>query len=309
MPQRLSRENSVYAFDKSAEPAMRVRLGEPFIIETYDARRGRLQRKDQVMSTAPDWSSARPQVNPCAGPVYVDGVKAGDTLKINVRRIDVERRGVTLLKREMGICKELVAETEAFFGEVCGDMVALDCGVSVPLRPHVGTLGAAPAGDSVPTAFAGTHGGNMDCRFLDAGAELYLPVFADGALISAGDVHASMGAGELMGAGIDINAEVELSVEKIEGIALGGPVVVSGGNVIAVASDPDLRGALKKASAHMVSLLTMIGGYSPKAALCLLSAVCDAGICQACDEGLFSVASVTVDVKYLKSFFSDSTKG
>ena len=77
-------------------------------------------------------------------------------------------------------------------------------GVRVPLRPHFGVIALAPreAGtiDSVPPAY---FGGNFDNWRLGAGATVYLPVSAPGALLSVGDPHAAQGDGEVAGTAIE----------------------------------------------------------------------------------------------------------
>jgi len=302
MPQKLVRENTFFVFDKTEAARLEVDQGERFLVETYDARRGRLKTKDQIMSTAPDWKAVVPTVNPCTGPISVKGVKSGDAVKVSIHRIGVDPRGFIMLKTDMGICKHMVEETEAVFADVVDGRVEFDCGLTIPLRPHIGTLGTTPDQKTIATAFAGIHGGNMDCRQLDAGSVLYLPVFVDGAMLGVGDVHASQGNGELMGSAVEVCAEVEISVEKADGLKLDGPVVCNGSTVMAIASAPDLQDAVRLASVNMVELLTRYGGLSTKAALCMLSTLCDGGICQGADENLFSVAFVSVDKKYLPKF-------
>jgi acetamidase/formamidase len=64
--------------------------------------------------------------------------------------------------------------------------------------------GTASAGKPVPYFYPGPHGGNLDLNVARADSTVYLPVDVRGALFSMGDVHASMGDGELTGGGIDI---------------------------------------------------------------------------------------------------------
>jgi acetamidase/formamidase/AraC-like DNA-binding protein len=76
--------------------------------------------------------------------------------------------------------------------------------VEIPLRPHFGVIGMAPAHadivDSVPPAF---FGGNLDNWRLGAGAKIFLPVAVAGGLLSIGDPHASQGDSELCGTAIE----------------------------------------------------------------------------------------------------------
>jgi acetamidase/formamidase len=76
--------------------------------------------------------------------------------------------------------------------------------VRVPIRPHFGVLGLAPAEadmvDSIPPHYVG---GNIDDWRIGKGATMYYPVAVPGALLSAGDSHASQGDSELCGTAIE----------------------------------------------------------------------------------------------------------
>ncbi|MCI5077844.1 acetamidase/formamidase family protein [Oricola sp.] len=77
-------------------------------------------------------------------------------------------------------------------------------GIRIPIRPHFGTLGVAPAEadfvDSVPPSYTG---GNVDNWRIGKGATMYYPVSVEGALLSVGDPHASQGDSELCGTAIE----------------------------------------------------------------------------------------------------------
>ena len=77
-------------------------------------------------------------------------------------------------------------------------------GVRLPIRPHFGTMGLAPAEaefvDSVPPSYTG---GNIDNWRIGKGATMYYPVSVEGALLSVGDPHASQGDSELCGTAIE----------------------------------------------------------------------------------------------------------
>ncbi|MFD1330799.1 acetamidase/formamidase family protein [Methylopila musalis] len=77
-------------------------------------------------------------------------------------------------------------------------------GVRVPIRPHFGTLGLAPAEvDFVDTIPPNWVGGNIDNWRIGKGATMYYPVAVEGGLLSVGDPHASQGDSELCGTAIE----------------------------------------------------------------------------------------------------------
>jgi len=76
--------------------------------------------------------------------------------------------------------------------------------VRIPIRPHFGVIGLAPAEadmvDSIPPSYTG---GNIDNWRIGKGATMFYPVAVPGALLSAGDPHASQGDSELCGTAIE----------------------------------------------------------------------------------------------------------
>ena len=77
-------------------------------------------------------------------------------------------------------------------------------GVRLPIRPHFGTMGLAPAeADFVDTIPPNYTGGNIDNWRIGKGAIMYYPVAVEGALLSVGDPHASQGDSELCGTAIE----------------------------------------------------------------------------------------------------------
>ncbi len=72
-----------------------------------------------------------------------------------------------------------------------------------PAKPMVGVIGTAPEGEGVRTGLPGSHGGNMDNTEAKEGSKIHLPVLVPGVLLLIGDVHASMGDGEISNLGLE----------------------------------------------------------------------------------------------------------
>jgi acetamidase/formamidase len=98
----------------------------------------------------------------------------------------------------------------------------------IPIRPHFGVLGLAPAEvdvvDSIPPHYVG---GNIDNWRIGKGGTMYYPVAVPGALLSAGDSHASQGDSELCGTAIEcsLTGTFQLILHKrdtLAGTALAG---------------------------------------------------------------------------------------
>lgn len=74
-PILLTRETVTYKVDKSETPRLEIQPGTELMIETHDARAGRLKRPEQVMETAPDFRDKYPKSNPATGPIRVIGAE------------------------------------------------------------------------------------------------------------------------------------------------------------------------------------------------------------------------------------------
>jgi acetamidase/formamidase len=92
----------------------------------------------------------------------------------------------------------------------------------IPIRPHFGVIGLAPDEveivDSIPPSYTG---GNIDDWRIGKGATMYYPVAVEGALLSAGDPHASQGDSELCGTAIEcsLTGTFQLIVHKRESLS------------------------------------------------------------------------------------------
>ena len=93
---------------------------------------------------------------------------------------------------------------------------------SVPLKPMLGCISVAPAGEEqFRGGDLGPYGGNMDYNDNAEGTTLYFPVFHPGALLGMGDGHAAMGDGEVTGSALETSMDVDFSVEVIPGDSSG----------------------------------------------------------------------------------------
>jgi acetamidase/formamidase len=112
-----------------------------------------------------------------------------------------------------------------------------------------------PAWGRVSSAPPRAHGGNMDNKECVAGTTVFLPVWVDGALFSAGDGHAAQGDGE-----VDINAietclEGEFRLTARTDFALPLPIAVTPSHLITMGFHEDLDAAARIAVQSLLDLL------------------------------------------------------
>jgi len=83
---------------------------------------------------------------------------------------------------------------------------------AVPSDPRI-------AAEAIRTIAPHETAGNVDIKHLSKGARLYLPVYADGGLFSAGDAHFAQGDCETCGTAIEMRATLHVEFEVHKGRA------------------------------------------------------------------------------------------
>ena len=277
----LSAEDVVYAIDKGVPPRLTVAPPAEVTIATLDARAGKLTRPEEVEATAPDYRDRFPKANPATGPIFIEGAEAGDVLTAEIVRIELDQRGYTLVKPGFGVIPEMVKKPVARFATIADGAIDF-AGVRLPLRPMVGVIATAPAGEPVGTAYVGRHGGNLDCNLIAEGATVHLPMRVPGALFYIGDVHAVMGDGEVSGSGFEIAAKVTVRLSLRKGGAAEWPWLETADRIATLASAPLFDDAAEAAVRAMIPLLMARHGVSETDAYMLASIRGDLRANQAC---------------------------
>lgn len=247
--EKISREHVIFEMNKENEPVLTVDSGTNVIFETQDCFSGEVQTEADTVSSI-DFS----KVNPATGPLYIKGAEVGDALKVTIRRITLDDQGAVLAAPGLGMFAEEIEKEETVIGEVTEDATFYK-GHKIPLRKMVGVIGTAPAGEGVNTGTPHDHGGNLDTTLLTEGATLYLPVNTPGALLAMGDMHSAMGDGEIMGSGLEVAGEIEVTVEVIKDNKYPLPFVETEELYATLASRETMEEASKVALDHMVEVI------------------------------------------------------
>jgi acetamidase/formamidase len=110
----------------------------------------------------------------------------------------------------------------------------------------------------------------MDYRGFHAGVTVYFPVFVEGALLHVGDGHALQGDGEIVGTGIEVPMDVEVTVEVLSGKTIRWPRADDERFVLAVGNARPLDQAVQHATTELLRLLDQDYGLDARAASVLL---------------------------------------
>ncbi len=272
---RISRDHIVYSLDKTHPPVATVDPGAEICFETWDARTGTV-RSDQDLLNVPHPKGP----NPATGPILVRGAEPGDTLIASILDIGLEQQGYTGIRPGQGMLGHLVTDYRTRVFKIADGMVIFNDRIRFPVRPMVGVIGTAPAGEGIGTLHPGVHGGNMDHNDVRVGARVHLPVFVAGALFAIGDIHATMGDGEISITALEIPGTVRVRLDLVKGGAPRRPWIEFPDCWITTGDGPDIVAAIRVAAEEMAALVQQRLGLTPEEAYMLLSIRGDAKVSQ-----------------------------
>ena len=259
-------------------PVAYAKNGDIVRFETLDCFGCQIRREDQLLGGL-DWNN----INPATGPLFVEGAKAGDVLKVEILEIELDDHGVMVDSPGEGVTGCAVTEETTKILPVRDGIVHFNEKLSFPVCPMIGVIGTAPAGEGIDTGTPGAHGGNMDCTRIGVGATLYLPVHVDGALLAMGDLHARMGDGEVEVCGVEIAGAVTVRVTVLPNCGLPTPFLINSEIAAAIHSAETVDEACIGATMAMHSFLMKELGMNEHEAGMLLSVTGDLRICQIVD--------------------------
>jgi amidase len=287
----VGRDEVIWAFGPDLEPVLEVEPGTVVTLQTNDCFTGQIQTADDLV-TEIDFG----RVNSATGPIAVAGAEPGDSLVVELLEVRPGERGFATIIPGIGQLIDQVQAPYTQVFEVDGDTIHMNDRISFPLRPMVGVIGVATDGETLTNGFAGRHGGNLDNHLHGPGATVYLPVRQPGGMLAIGDMHASMGDGEVCFTGVEIAGEVTVRVDVLKGKQGTWPVTELADRwVVHGTAGADFMEALDRACEEAARFLVDQWGFTIEEAFVFMSVACDANICQACRPQDFStIARVAI---------------
>jgi len=318
--QRIAREQArKFAFDWREQPQLKVKPGETFEIETWDASSGFFKSPEDkaIPAKRPGFDKTPPLANPLAGPIFVEGAQRGDTLVVKLEQIQVEpfswiavgpRRGPLGESSRYPDCSgeyttKIFKHTPGSSGTTVDGTLHYSDKISWPITPFVGTLGNAPDREVVTSLDGqGDWGGNLDIRDVCPGNKILLPIYHEGALFYLGDVHASQGDTEFTGTAAETQSTVRVKLELIKGKRVPYMRIEKPQSLIALDFYRPLEVAVETATIRLIDWLVADYGFKPVDAYCLVSTCPDfrINVYQMCKIGKLSfVAGAEIPKRYL----------
>ncbi|MBC7484479.1 MAG: acetamidase/formamidase family protein, partial [Rhizobacter sp.] len=165
------------------DPVLTIKPGDRVVVQTRDAFDGRVKTAQDLPSRV----LTMPFVNPQNGPIMVEGAEKGDVLAVYIESMAPRGdnpRGTCAMIPQFGALSgtSLTALLSDSLPEIVRKIDVDEDGVywsprvTLPYRPHIGTLSCSPEIDSINTLTPDSHGGNMDLPDMGPGSITYLPV-------------------------------------------------------------------------------------------------------------------------------------
>lgn len=261
-----------------SQPVLHVRPGDRIVVETRDAFGGAVKTEQDLPSKV----LKMPFVNPQNGPIIIEGAKPGDAIAVHIESMKPRGpnpRGTCALIPFFGGLSNtsLTATLNEPLPELVRKIDVDEQGVywskrvTLPYRPHIGTLSTSPEIDSINSLTPDNHGGNMDLPDMGPGSITYLPVRTAGARLFIGDAHACQGDGEVCGTAVEYASTTTIQVDLIKGWNLEWPRLENETRIMAIGSARPLEDAARIAYKELVLWMEAEFGYDRWDAYMMLS--------------------------------------
>ena len=257
-------------FDASYKPVITVQSGDTVVLECVSGGPETLPPPSSGLKVPAALSAIHASNIPRAGghiitgPVAIEGAEPGDMLEVHIDKIE--------FGNDWGFCgfRPLAGTLPEDFPERFITHITVDkerkigrmpYGLELDLAPFFGVMGVAPKPGygTISTVQPREHGGNLDNKELGEGATLFLPVWAPGAMFSAGDGHGVQGDGEVCINALEIclTGTFTFTLHKQTGSEplLSYPRGETATHYITMGMNEDLDLAMKQALRQMIAFI------------------------------------------------------
>jgi len=267
-----------YTMGPYSQPVLHIKSGDRVVVETRDAFEGAIKTEQDL----PSQKCTMPFLNPQNGPIMIEGAQKGDTVAVYIEKMvprGPQPRGTCAMIPEFG------ALTGTYYTATLNDPlpeivrkihvdeehVHWSDRVTLPYKPHIGTLSLSPEIDSINSLTPDNHGGNMDLPDMGPGSITYLPVRSPGARLFIGDAHACQGDGEVCGVAVEFQTVTTIRVELIKGWTIEWPRLENDEVIMCIGSARPLEDATRIAYRELVRWMAKDYGFDQWDAYMMLS--------------------------------------
>lgn len=280
-------------FDAALKPVLAVASGDTVTIDSVSGGPDVLPQNGGF-DVLPEHLAIHRSVAPrlgahiLTGPIAVEGALPGDVLEIQILSIEPRQNwGYTRIRPLAGTLPQDFPITRIWHTGIDRQrgIGTLPWGAEIDLAPFFGVMGVAPpsAYGAVTSIVPREFGGNMDLKELVAGATLYLPVWAPGALFSAGDGHGVQGDGEVCVTALETALSGTFRLVLRKDLHFGLPRAETPSHHITMGFDEDLDDAARTALREMIKLVGERLSLAPEDAYMFCSLAVDLRVTQLVD--------------------------
>jgi acetamidase/formamidase len=275
-------------YDSTVPPVLEIDNGEEVTIGTISAKPTDKVPPEwlppeihDIFANAPKGSG--PHI--LTGPIAIRGAKLGDVLQVDILDIRLSQRyGYNVTRPLSGMfgMDSPKAQTVIIPFDLDTGLAEVAPGLKIPTRPFFGHLGVAPPPEwgRVDSRPPYKFGGNLDNKELLPGARLFLPIWNDGALFSAGDGHGAQGDGEINQTAIETGLEGRFRLSVRRDLKIDLPFAVTPDSLMTMGFDESLDNAGPIAMRKMIELLRTFYGFDFDEAYRLCSLAADMRVTQ-----------------------------
>ena len=293
---RLTRGKVYYDFVPEIEPRISISSGDRLIVETFDAAGGMF---------LDGWVYERP--NPATGPIYIKDAMPGDTLEIEIHDIKLIGKGYMHIINHKEPTEFSKNGHEFITSEATSDnniKILNNGNKHFPANPMIGVIGVAVPPNQKGVFFGsdvGDYGGNMDNTAIKAGVKVYLPIYVEGALLGIGDIHGAMGDGEIFDQGIEMCADVDITVKVRKDMEIHRPLVISDHIISTTASADTMEEACNHVASDMRRILEEYYNLSHVDAGLAIGLYGNIKVCQIINKTMRMEISIDILKKYFNA--------
>ena len=267
-----------YTIGPYTDPVLTVKPGDRVVVETRDAFDGKVKTAQDLPSKV----LTMPFVNPQNGPIMVEGARPGDVIAVYIDSMlprGPNPRGTCCMIPQFGALSgtsftALLADSLPEIVrkiDVDEDGVYWSPRVTLPYKPHIGTLSCSPQIDSINSLTPDSHGGNMDLPDMGPGSITYLPVRSEGGRVFIGDAHACQGDGEVCGTAVEYASVTTIQIDLIKNWAIEWPRLETEQMIMSIGSARPLEDATRIAYKDLILWMEQDYAYDRWDAYMLLS--------------------------------------
>lgn len=296
-----------YTIGPYSKPVLQIAPGDRVVVDTRDAFDGKIVTEQDL----PSAKLIVPFLNPQNGPIMIDGAEKGDVVAVYIESMlprGSNPRGTCCMIPQFGglTGTGFTALLNDSLPEITRKIDIDEKGVywskrvTLPYKPHIGTLSLSPEIDSINSLTPDNHGGNMDVPDMGPGSITYLPVRSVGARLFIGDAHACQGDGEVCGTAVEYASKTTIQVDLIKSWQIDWPRLETEDKIMVIGSARPLEDAARIAYRELVLWMAKEYGYDQWDAYMMLSQCGKVRLGNFVDPK-YSVAA-GVEKKYLISF-------